>query len=331
MKHHFGDFLPRDQGYWTVVPNRERYAYSIGDVAAGSTEITIVTVGNTDKEWERIFTLPNLDELTLHEPSKEQLLSVGKLVSIKRLRITHARPKDIEFIRSMSGIEELVLEYVSGFADLSPLQSLPQLRSLHLENLRKVTDFSGLSGMPSLAYLSMNGTLDWKQPIDNFEFLRGLPKLEVLSLWQFINKTPFPALLPVTDLVRLKTLRLHGSYLAPEEYAFLEVALEGIEGASWGPTRKIAYSTLELPSEDLRARLPEKVLIENHPEVTIAYDGKRLMPDPDTEWIEFTGKKSGRTKCTSSTFEQRCREFTEKYNAMKEKAHELLTTLGASS
>ena len=128
-------------------PNRERYAYSVGDVPAGSKEITIVTFGSDDENWERIFTLPNLEELTLHEPTKEQLQSISKLTALKRLRITHSRPKDIDFISSLVNIEELVLEYVSGFSDLSPLQSLKKLRSLHMENLRRVKEFDGLSGI----------------------------------------------------------------------------------------------------------------------------------------------------------------------------------------
>ena len=29
MRHHFGESLDRDGGYWTTVPNIERYAYRI--------------------------------------------------------------------------------------------------------------------------------------------------------------------------------------------------------------------------------------------------------------------------------------------------------------
>jgi len=109
MKHHFGDFLDRDGDYWTVIPNRERYAYSIGEIPPGSKEITIITIGKDDGNWKRIFTLPNVVELTLHEPSKEQLDDISQLVNIKRLRITHARPKNIEFIATLVNVEELVL------------------------------------------------------------------------------------------------------------------------------------------------------------------------------------------------------------------------------
>src|SRR5438876_10115839 len=135
MRHHFGDHLDREGGYWTIIPNRERYDYRIGDVPVGSPEITIVTIGKKDENWSRALTLPNLEELTLHEPTTEQLEAIGALQSVKRLRITHARPRTIDFIRTMAGIEELVLEYVSGFNDLTPLRSLKRLRSLHIETL----------------------------------------------------------------------------------------------------------------------------------------------------------------------------------------------------
>ena len=36
--------------------NRERYAYRIGDVPAGSEEVTIVTIGKADENWRRALT-----------------------------------------------------------------------------------------------------------------------------------------------------------------------------------------------------------------------------------------------------------------------------------
>jgi hypothetical protein len=324
MRHHFGDLLDREGGYWTITANRERYAYRIGDVPARSREVTIVTIGKDDEHWARALTLPNLEELTLHEPTKEQLLAVGVLGSLERLRITHARPQSIDFIASMRGVEELVLEYVSGFGDLAPLRELKRLRSLHLENLRGVSDFSGLSGIASLEYLSVNGTTDWKQPIEDFEFLRGLPGLEVLSLWQVITNRPYPALLPALDLEKLKKLRIHGSYLAPEEYALLEEGLGGVEGASWGPYRTVAYAQLELPRDDVRAHLPRDVIVANHPEVTVHHDGSRKVDDPASRWFEFTGKGAGRVKCDSTTAEKRCRAYADRYAALRRQARFLI-------
>lgn len=320
MKHHFGDLLDRDGDYWTIVPNRERHAFRIGSVPAGSREITIVTIGKDDDNWKAVFTLPNLEELTLHEPSRDQLQAIGELQSVKRLRITHARPKTIEFLRSMTQVEELVLEYVSGFSDLSPLRALRRLRALHIENLRRVSDFSGLSGIGSLKYLSICGTLDWKQPIDDFTFFDGLAGLEVLWLWQVASKAPYPAMLPARKLKSLKRLKLHRSYLPTAEYALLEVVLEGVEGATWGPYEARAEAEMELPDQDVRAHLPREVIEAKHPEVRIHYDGKRVIDDPDAVWFEFTGKGAGRVKRGSAQAESKCREFRDRYAEMKHQA-----------
>lgn len=327
MKHHFGDLLDRDGDYWTIVPNRERYAYAIGDVPPGSEAITIVTIGSNDESWDRVFTFPNLEELTLHEPTKLQLEAISNLTKIERLRIAHARPTDINFIASLVNVEELVFEYVSGFSDLSPLKSLKKLRSLHLENLRRVGDFGGLSGIESLKYLRIDGTLDWKQPISDFDFLKGLPNLEVLSFGQVITKASYPALFPVVGLKKLKRIKLVWNMLDAEEYALMEVALNGVAGADWGPFRRFAYSSIPIPNNDIRAHLSEDAIKLNHPEITINYKGERRISDPDNEWYEFTGKKAGRVKCNSPRSKEKCDEYEKKYNLMKEEAKRLISKI----
>jgi hypothetical protein len=324
LKHHFTDFLDREGGYWTIIPNRERYEYVLGNISVGNKDIKIVTVGRDDADWEKIFTLTGLEELTLHEPSADQLQSISRLWTLKRLRITHARPKNIDFMSKLVNIEELVLEYVSGFSDLAPLRSLSKLRALHIENLRQISNFDGLVGLKSLKYLYIDGTLDWKQPIANFEFLSGLPNLEVLRFGQIINKSPFPALLPVLSLKHLKKLFIARSMLATNEYALLQVGLPKIEGTQWAACDVYAYRTNKLPQDDIRSRLPEDVIRAKHPEINIRYDGSRFVNDPDSEWFEFLGKGAGRVKCSAVKAQARCDEFIEKYELMKNDARKVI-------
>jgi hypothetical protein len=287
MKHHFGDSLPRDQGYWTIVPNSERYAHNIGKAREGDPKITIVTIGKDDENWSRVLTLPRLEELTLHEPTAEQLDAVGALSRIKRLRITHARPKDIRFLSGMKSVEELVLEYVSGFDDLSPLAGLKKLRALHLENLRRVVDFGGLAGIKPLRYLAIHGTLDWNQPIADVEFLRGLSSLEVLAFFQITVRAGYPAMLPALTLRKLKTLSVHSSYLPAEECALLEVGLPKADGTQFGPFH-------------------------------------RWQPDgPESQVFVFTGRGAGRVKVGSKLAAARCAEFATHYEDMKERARKI--------
>jgi hypothetical protein len=325
MRHHFGDSLDRDGDYWTVVPNRERYAYRINEVPTGSRDILVATIGKQDENWRRALTFPNLEELTLHEPTLEQLNAATELGGLKRLRITHARPKNIEFISKFTNLEELVLEYVSGFDDLSPIGSLNNLRALHMENLRRVSDFSGLREAKTLRYLAIHGTLDWKQPIDDFEFIRGLTSLELLALWQFLCRAHYPATLPLLSLPKLKQLRAHSSYLKTEECALLEVGLNGIEGANWGPYETRAFRYHELSQNNIRAHLPDDVIRANHPDVRILYDGRREVEDPDSRWFLFTGLSAGQIKCSSKLAHKRCEEKSAQYEALKHRARILLS------
>jgi hypothetical protein len=233
MKHHFADFLDREGDYWTVIPNMKRYAYSADKKIKDTEKVKILTISKYDKNWKQVFDCQNIEEITLHEPSKEQVASISILTDIVRLRVTHLRTKDIDFISTLENLEELILEYVSGFSDLAPLRKLPKLKSLHFENLRGVANFDGLKGLASLRYLHIDGTLDWNQPIKNFDFLTGLPNLEVFSLGLITNKSEFPAFLPVLKLKKLKKINIVRSTFQTKEYAFLEAAIPKVDGCSW--------------------------------------------------------------------------------------------------
>ncbi|MDV7695755.1 leucine-rich repeat domain-containing protein [Chryseobacterium soli] len=241
MKHHFADLLYREENYWTIVPNYERFAYSIKHGMMEKTEVRVLTISKHDENWKEVFDCPNLEELSLDSPTKEQVEAIKELKQLKRLRLSFFRAKDIEFIGSLENLEEVAFEYVSGFSDLSPMQKLKKLRSLHLENLRKVSNFDGLRGIDSLQYLLIDGTLDWNQPIDDFSFLEGLPDLEFLNLRFVGNKSEFPALLPFLTLKKLKRLMVGIATFSTKEYAFLNIALPHVikgytdDEISWSP------------------------------------------------------------------------------------------------
>ena len=114
--------------------------------------------------------------------NQAQIAASMGLGALKRLRLTHARPKSLDFVRGHEALEELVLEYVSGVDDLRPVAVLPNLRALHLENLRRMRDFSGLADAAKLRYLSVDGTFDWAQPISSLAFVSSLRALEHFRL-----------------------------------------------------------------------------------------------------------------------------------------------------
>ncbi|WP_298022496.1 hypothetical protein [uncultured Campylobacter sp.] len=284
MIHHFADLLDRKDDYWAMVPNRERFAFALNGPVADKQSLRIATIGANTPFWEQIFECGDLQELTLHLPSKEQITALRRLRQLKRLRITRVQVKNIDFLAELPLLQELVLEYVSGFCDLSPLRELKNLRSAYFENLRRVIDFSGLGGIASLRYLCINGTLDWDQPIVDFEFLKGLCGLEVLKLTWIKCKAPYPALLPLAALKNLKKISLYLYAFAMEEYALAQLICEGVEGA----------------------------------QMPLAVEFK------DTGYVYFLGRGSGYTKIGAKNELKRRAEFEQKFEACKQKAREIL-------
>ena len=145
---------------------------------------------------------------------------------------------------------------------------------------------------------------------------------------QVINKTPSPAaLLPALSLKKLKAIRVTWTMLQAEDYALLEVGLPHVDGTQIGPYTIFPYSTIPLHKDDIRWRLSDDVIKENHKDVCIYYNGTRHIDDPNDIWVNFTGKKSGITKVGSKNEKARCDAFTQKYDVMKANAQKLIDEL----
>lgn len=292
MKHHFGDFLDRTGDYWTIIPNRERFAFIADFKIPNKDEVKILTISKSQNKthWEQIFDCPNLEELTLHDPSIEQVEAIRKLKKIRRLRVTFFRAKDIEFIGDLENLEELILEYVSGFSDLTPLKKLNKLKSVHFENLRRVSDFGALAGIESLKYIYINGTFDWSQPVENFDFLSELPNLEIFAVGFSVKvlNSKYPIFKSIINHKKIKKLRLGRAFCDLKDYAFVEVLL-GKEN--------IVYS------DDTPVEL--------------------FYVDRDNQ-VQFLGK--GMRSVSAKKSNEKCEKIIAEYEQMKLKAKEYLSS-----
>jgi hypothetical protein len=313
MKHHFGDMLDRSGGHWTFVPNAERSAYWMPEWTSDQRLISIATIGNGDTNWQLIGTFPNLVELTLHSPSHEQLAFVSQLWRLKRLRVTHARPKDISFLARLQNLEEVILEYVSGFDDISPIGGLKQLRALHIENLRRVSDFSGLGGATNLKYLGIQGTFDWSQPVDNFDFLSSLQSLEYLKLDSLkVPKIDRP-LASLSKLAGLRKIDIALNLLPLEDFAWIEANLHGVEGATRPAFLKFGGKDKEIHRSDMRFRMPLEEF-ERLPDLFVGLDGKRYERVPHQ--AIFLGRRQRSLTGSKESVDKACDVYAEKYRML---------------
>lgn len=271
--------LDRSGGHWTVVPNVERYAYQMPEWTSGQKAVSIATISSGDANWELIGTFPNLEELTLHSPSHDQIAFVSQLWRLKRLRITHARPKDIGFLSRLQNLEELILEYVSGFNDIAPIGELRQLRALHVENLSRVSNFSGLKGASNLKYLGIYGTVDCSQPVEDFEFLPALGALEYLGLHFLKAPKVDRPLASIAKLPSLKKLSISMNAFPLEEFAWIEANFPHVEGAQRPAFVKFGGQDEAIHPRDIRFRMPIEEF-NRYPNLFTGADGTRYQRVP---------------------------------------------------
>lgn len=231
VNHHWGDFLDRTvKGMWTMSANAQRWRHHYSDLEEAPEDTSILTLTRDDQNWRRATQLKGLRELTLHQPSQEQLAALESFPQISALRISHARPKDLNFLLGQPALRELVLEYVSGFKDISPVGKLPNLVALHCENLRAVRDFSGLAASRSLELLSIQGTLDWNQPVESFDFLGDIESLKYVSVsWCRAPDEDHP-FLSVLKLSHLRKFDVGMNTVPLEVHAWLKARLPSVDG-----------------------------------------------------------------------------------------------------
>jgi hypothetical protein len=313
MKHHFGDWLDRSAGHWSITPNRERWRCHFDDLETAPDDIAALTVTKNDRNWDQISRFLELRELTLHEPSPEQVLALELVPNLKVLRITHCRAKSLEVLRHTPLITELVLEYVSGISDMDAVGALPKLAALHLENLRNVSNFGGLSTAQSLRYLSIDGTPDWAQPINDFDFMRQMVNLEYFRLGNIRPPKLSMPLSPLVDLNRLKVVKFSTNAFPLEVFAWIAAKLPHVEGAVRPAYQKYGGFDRELSQRDYRSRssLDE---FAKWPNLFVGVDGKRYEHVPYDALLLGRGLRT--VTGTPEEVDAKCENFQRKFDQL---------------
>ncbi|WP_313437933.1 hypothetical protein [Stenotrophomonas sp.] len=315
MKHHYADFLDRTGDTWTLTPNAQRWSCHVDDLVDVPDDIERLMVTAGDRNWERMLQLPLLRELTLHEPSQAQLASLAQLPQLTALRISHARPKMLAMLEGMQALRELVLEYVSGFNDLSPVGRLPALSALHLENLRRVSDFSGLAGAPALRNLAVMGTLDWNQPVADPGFLAKLPALEAVSITWF--RSPLVSGLPgaLLRVPKLRKVHFSMSELPLEDFARIQAWLPNVEGAVREPFVLCGENQRVIDPREEAAALPLEAFLAV-PGFWVDAQGRRREHLADSAYLLGKGERMAQGR--SASVLARCGQHAQRYRALVE-------------
>lgn len=341
----FGDLTVRNpSSHWSFSSDGDSNDYKLHEVLERTeTDTRLVRLSKNEEDWRKISDFKNLEELHLYSPSHEQVELVSNLKGIKRLSINGYRPKTIEFLAKMTDLEELSLDAVSGFDDISPIQKLPNLRALNLDLLRRVNDFGPLSKLNTLKFLRIVGNYDFNQPIQNFGFCKGLKNLEFLIIDDVRVLEKEHAASPFVHLKSLKYIGMPSNAFPVEEYAFIAEALSEVEGAEKAPVVKyIQFShgncmwgesvPWQVPDEKvghIDMHRPLRPAVRTASGVVLALDALTDigLPSSKTGHLLLLGRGSRGFQSTIKNAEKRCLAHIEKYNVARQSARKRLAQI----
>jgi Leucine-rich repeat (LRR) protein len=192
-------------------------------------------------------------ELIYLTPDVNGIAHLGKVASLKKLRLGTVRDETLGGLSGLKNLEELAL-YYSGLGDegLKPIGQLTSLRELNVQNTR-VSD-AGLKHISGLKNLKRLSASDNKRIADaGLEALAGLENLEVL--WVSDCKVTGSGLKHLAGLTKLKDLAINGNPVTDAGIAEL-TRLRSLKEVNLTGTRTSEEAAIALKKErpELRVR-----------------------------------------------------------------------------
>ena len=132
---------------------------------------------DSDKYIRGLSALKTLRKLLIVAVGQEGFQEITALENLDSLDIGRGRLEHLNGIQSMKSLSSLTIWYASKLYDMSPIASLPNLKTLHVECCKNMTDFSPLKG---------NNVIE-KLTLDRVDSLDFVPQMQSLYAIKFFN------------------------------------------------------------------------------------------------------------------------------------------------
>ena len=132
---------------------------------------------DSDKYIRGLSALKTLRKLLMISMGQEGFQEITALENLDNLDIGGRRLEHLNGIQSMKSLSSLTIGYASKLYDISPIASLPNLKTLHMERCKNMTDFSPLKG---------NNVIE-KLTLDRVDSLDFVPQMQSLYAIKFFN------------------------------------------------------------------------------------------------------------------------------------------------
>ncbi|MFD2562876.1 leucine-rich repeat domain-containing protein [Aquimarina rubra] len=186
-------------------PKKVKLKYSNYNHLANNDVIEAIITNDIDEnQIDVLSSLPNLKYLHISNNKKESIPSLSALKSLKVLILDGLiKVESIDFLKDLKKIETLYIYGINNLYDLTPLETLPQLKELWLDHGKMSGTGKAIKSMKPLSKLT------------NLEYLNFILNTE--------NKNY--DISPLLELKKLKHLRILPRYLKKGQKEVLEKEL----------------------------------------------------------------------------------------------------------
>ena len=171
------------------------------------------TVGNDISNIDKLYKLPNLEDLNLSKTNVTDITALRQLRGLQVVNLSYNAITDVSPLAVLANLQVLDLSE-SSVANVSALKSLGNLRQLYLNNTG-VTSISSPFNLTNLETLHLNNT-----GIVDIAGLKDLTNLKKL----YLHESPIKDISPLQDLTNLEVLRLNNTAVTDTEV----IALSGL-------------------------------------------------------------------------------------------------------
>ena len=210
-------------GFWNFNLNFWKgNSYQYDDVQIFDTNVLVVDTSNLNSEFysmsskekkqirnywiKALPVLSNVEYLmTTHQIDQEFFDAICEMKNLKGLYIKWGKIESSKKIGKLTLLEHLYFGSNPRLPSFEGFESLTNLRHLEIEYVKPLADFSPLENLDGLITLTITGTVDKVQPIENLYFLQKLKNIEELTLGISLK---IKDLKPLKNLEKLRYLWL---------------------------------------------------------------------------------------------------------------------------
>lgn len=191
-----------------------------------STDVETLRFRRERNSHRGIASLTRLRTLVIFCVNQECLEEISELPSLTTLYISETSASSADCLSRCRSLRHLIIKGGTKFESLKWIESMPPLDSLLLEHFKRLSDITPIESMPSLRSFGFEGSMWATQYVESLSPIARLPNIEAVFLSNL--RTRNDGLNPLQEAKSLRYME-SAAYYPDEQFLALRRALPNLD------------------------------------------------------------------------------------------------------